>query len=373
MKVATITCHRVYNHGAALQAWALASYIKREGHEVNIIDYRPEYLSGQFEWKVNNPRFDKPIVRWLYLLAKYPSWKKSQKRKIAFDSFDAKYIAPLVTEKTYTTCDELKNDPPKADVYVAGSDQIWNTELKNGTDASFYLDFGGTEVRKVSYAASFATKSLRQGTESFVKSKLANFDSIAVREPSGLNILENMNYSGSLVCDPVFLLDADVWSSEYQMAEGSDEKYVLVYDFEVSNEVKSVAERIAKEKGLKIFSIGPYPLSYATKNYINSGPDVFVALVKNATCVVSNSFHATAFSFIFKRDLFVVKRADGLNSRMQELLSRYGLSDRLVDSKAPSEILLSHIDYEKVDDILKAEIERSKEWLINNIISEKNA
>jgi len=96
-----------------------------------------------------------------------------------------------------------------------------------------------------------ATKSLRQGTESFVKSKLANFDSIAVREPSGLNILENMNYSGSLVCDPVFLLDADVWSSEYQMAEGSDEKYVLVYDFEVSNEVKSVAERIAKEKGIK--------------------------------------------------------------------------------------------------------------------------
>ena len=59
MKIATITCHRVYNHGAALQAWALASFLKREGHDVNIIDYRPDYLCGQFDWKVNNPRFDK--------------------------------------------------------------------------------------------------------------------------------------------------------------------------------------------------------------------------------------------------------------------------------------------------------------------------
>lgn len=368
MRIATITCHRVYNHGAALQAWALASFIKREGHEVNIIDYRPGYLCGQYDWKVNNPRFDKPIVKWLYLLAKYPSWKKSQKRKNAFDAFDAKYIAPFVTAKTYSSCDELKNDPPKADVYVAGSDQIWNTVLKNGTDASFYLDFGGKEVRKISYAASFATSSLRQGTEDFVKSKLAGLDSIAVREPSGLKLLETMNYTGTLVCDPVFLLDADVWTSEFPTTEGSGEKYVLVYDFECSKEVQTVAERIAKEKGLKIFSIGPYPLEYADKNFVNSGPDVFVSLVRNATCVVSNSFHATAFSFIFKRDMFVVKRADGLNTRMQDLLSRYGLSDRLVDGNTSSSTLLAHIDYNKVDEVLSSEIENSKEWLRNNIV-----
>ena len=367
MKIATITCHRVYNHGAALQAWALASFLKREGHDVNIIDYRPDYLCGQFDWKVNNPRFDKPIIKWLYLLAKYPSWKRSQKRKNAFDAFDAKYIAPFITKKTYASCEELKSDPPEADVYVAGSDQIWNTVLRNGTDASFYLDFGGEKTRKISYAASFATSSLRQGTEDFVKSKLAGLNSIAVREPSGLKLLETMNYTGTLVCDPVFLLDVDVWCSEMSVSEGADEKYVLVYDFEMSKEVQSVAERIAREKKLKIFSIGPYFLEYATKNYCDYGPDIFVALIKNATCVVSNSFHATAFSFIFKRDMFVVKRADGLNTRMQDLLSRYGLSGRLVDGNTKSEILLSHIDYEKVDAVLSAEIECSKKWLLNKI------
>lgn len=371
MRVATITCHRVYNHGAALQAWALASFLQREGHEVNIIDYRPNYLSGQFDLKVNNPRFDKPIIKWFYLLAKYPTWKKLLKRKDAFDAFDTKYIAPFITPKTYASCDDLRNDPPKADVFVAGSDQIWNTKLKNGTDASFYLDFGGKETKKISYAASFATNSLREGTEDFVKGKLANLDSIAVREPSGVKLLESIGHSGTLVCDPVFLLSSDVWSTEIPMMEGAGEKYVLVYDFECSKEVQSVAEKIAKEKGLKIFSIGPYPLEYTTKNFVNYGPDAFVSLVKNATYVVSNSFHATAFSFIFKRDMFVVKRADGLNTRMQDLLSRYGLSDRLVDSNTSNDILLSHIDYDKVDSVLSAEIEQSKEWLRNNIV--KNA
>lgn len=367
MKIATITCHRVYNHGAALQAWALATFIKREGHDVRIIDYRPAYLCGQFDWKVNNPRFDKPILRWLYLLAKYPSWKRAQKRKSAFDVFDDNYIAPFVTKNTYTSCEDLRKNPPEADVYIAGSDQIWNTILKNGTDASFYLDFGDEKIRKISYAASFATNTLKSGTEAFVKSKLAGLDSIAVREPSGLKLLQTMNYTGALVCDPVFLLDVDVWNSEFSLSEGSGDKYVLVYDFECSKEVQTVAERIAKEKGLLIYSIGPYPLGYAEKNFVNSGPDVFVSLVRNATCVVSNSFHATAFSFIFKRDMFVVRRADGLNTRMQDLLMRYGLSDRLVDCNASRETLMSHIDYSKVDDILSAEIEYSREWLRNNI------
>ncbi len=369
MKVATITCHRVYNHGAALQALALATYLKNEGHEVNIIDYRPDYLCGQYDLKVNNPRFDKPIIKWLYLLAKIIPWRKALKRKAAFDAFDAKYIAPIVTETTYKSCEELKSNPPKYDVYVAGSDQIWNTVLKNGNDASFYLNFGDDSIRKISYAASFATPKLKEGTENFVKGCLSALDNIAVREPSGLNILNNLGYSGTLVCDPVFLLEEEEWANKFSAKEGVGEKYVLVYDFECSKEVQSVAEKIAKEKGLKIFSIGPYPLDYATINYVNSGPDAFVSLVKNATCVVSNSFHATAFSFIFKRDLFVVKRADGLNARMQDLLSRYGLSERLVDGNTDKDILLSKIDYEKVNSVLSAEIESSKQWLKSNVIA----
>lgn len=364
MKIATITCHRVYNHGAALQAWALASYLKQLGNDVSIIDYRPDYLRGHFELKVNNQRFDKPVIKWLYLAAKYPSWKKSLPRKQAFDAFDKKFIAPLVTDRCYQSQEELKQYPPVADLYIAGSDQIWNTTFKNGTDPAFYMDFGKRETKRISYAASFATASLRNGTEDFVKSKLADLDAISVREPSGVKLTEAMGYDATLVCDPVFLIDADVWAKEIATKDGENEKYVLVYDFECSEEVRKVATKIAKDKGLKIYSVGPFVLDYADKCYINNGPDSFVALVKNAACVVSNSFHATAFSFIFNKNMFVVKRADGLNTRMQDLLSRYDIIDHLVNSDSINELGdRFEIDYEKVNPILQKEIEESKLWL----------
>lgn len=367
MKIATITCHRVYNHGAALQAWALATYLKSKGHDVNIMDYRPDYLSGQYDLKVNNSRFDKPVIKWLYLLAKIPSWLRALPRKSAFDKFDEKFIAPLVTNKCYSSLEDLKQKSPDSDVYIAGSDQIWNTKLKNGTDAAFYLDFGNPKVKRLSYAASFATSELRAGTEAFVTSELKNFDAISVREPSGINLLESMGYQGTLVCDPVFLIDAEVWARDIATKDGEGEKYVLVYDFECSEEIRKVVQRIAKAKDLKIYSIGPWYLKYADKCFIDYGPDSFVALVKNATVVVSNSFHATAFSFIFKKDVFVVKRADGLNVRMQDLLNRYGIIDRLVDGSALDEDLLNRIDYQKVDCILQKEIDESKLWLKNNL------
>ncbi len=368
MKIATITCHRVYNHGATLQAWALVSYLKQLGHDVNIIDYRPDYLRGQFELKVNNQRFEKPVIKWFYLAAKYPSWKKSLLRKAAFDAFDNKFIEPLVTDRCYLTEEELRNNPPSADAYIAGSDQIWNTTFKNGTDPSFYLDFGNKETKRVSYAASFATASLRKGTEHFVKSKLSCFDAISVREPSGVKLAESMGYDATLVCDPVFLVNADVWAKKIATKDGENDKYVLVYDFECSDEVRKVATKIAKDKGLKIYSVGPFVLNYANKCYINNGPDTFVALVKNATCVVSNSFHATAFSFIFNKNMFVVKRTDGLNTRMQDLLGRYGIIDHLVNSDSIDKLGdRFEIDYDKVNPILQKEIEDSKLWLKNQL------
>ncbi|GFH86383.1 MULTISPECIES: polysaccharide pyruvyl transferase family protein [Bacteroidaceae] len=367
MRIKTITCHRVYNHGAALQAWALATYLKRQGHDVEIIDYRPDYLRGHYELRVHNPKFDKPIVRQFYLVAKYWSYKQGLKRKAAFDTFDEKFIAPLVTEQCYLSAEELKNNPPQANVYIAGSDQIWNTKFKNGTDPSFYLDFGNQKTKRLSYAASFATQELRLGTHDFVNSKLMGIDAISVREPSGVKLLNNMGYEGTLVCDPVFLIDEATWVSQIATKDGDGEKYVLVYDFENSKDIQSVVKRIAKHRGWKIYSIGPYPLRYVDKDYVNYGPDTFVGLIKNAACVVSNSFHATAFSFIFKRNLLVVKRADGLNTRMQDLLGRYGIIDRLVDGNTSLDILLSPIDYDKLYNVLQKEIEISKSWLINSL------
>ena len=137
MKIKTITCHDVYNHGASLQAFALQHYLQSIGHDVEIIHYKPPYLSGHYDlWKVSNSRYDKPIIRLLYLMVKLPGRLKSLKRKRAFDAFTSQFLR---LTRRYDTIEALRNDPPHADVYIAGSDQIWNTAFRNRLEPAFYV------------------------------------------------------------------------------------------------------------------------------------------------------------------------------------------------------------------------------------------
>ena len=141
MKIKTITCHDVYNVGASLQAYALVTYLRKLGHDAQIIDYKPDYLSNHYPlWGLGNPAYDKPVIRELYNLAKLPGRLKARngKRKAEYDRFTAEFL-PL-TPRRYTSNDDLKQNPPEADVYFAGSDQIWNCFFPNGKDPVFLLD-----------------------------------------------------------------------------------------------------------------------------------------------------------------------------------------------------------------------------------------
>ena len=360
MIINTITCHHVYNHGALLQAYALAEYLKGEGHDVSIIDYRPPYLDGHFKfWRCNSSRFNRMGLGWAYVLAKLPGRMRALKRKKAFDTFFKIYMP--VTKQIYHSIDELRANPPKADMYIAGSDQIWNTSFPNGKDPSFYLDFGN--AKKISYAASFATSKLHIGTDEFVKKELNNFDSISVREYSGKIILNQLGFNGEVVVDPVFLLDIDKWNELYNGC-GENENFILTYDFDKrDNTISNIAKVLAKEYNCKIFSIGPVRMSYADKSYTNYGPDTFLSLIRNARCVISNSFHGTAFSMIYKKNFFVVNRKDGLNVRMRDLLSHYGILERMISPEVDIRTLISDIDYICLYEKLKRDILSSKNYL----------
>ena len=126
MRIKTITCHDVYNAGASLQAYALVTYLRSLGHEAEIIDYKPDYLAHYRLTGINNPRYDKPVIRELYTLAKLPGRFKARhgKRKKSFDAFTKEFLP--TTKRRYISNDDLKQNPPEADVYFAGSDQIWN-------------------------------------------------------------------------------------------------------------------------------------------------------------------------------------------------------------------------------------------------------
>lgn len=315
MKIRTITCQNADNHGARLQCYALQRWYEDHGHQVAVIDYRPDYMSGP-EPLLYWPGFS--ARRWAKLFLRFNERRRNIRRHRCFEAFSEKYIH---RSRIYNNIDELRADPPIADMYIAGSDQIWNTTFKNGTDPAYYLDFGPANVRRESFAASFATEELVPSSVEFVKENLKRFDKITVREQSALKILKELGFEGELQDDPVFLLTREQWD-EVADGTGEGEKYVLVYDFYLGDDIKKKAQEIAKAQGLKIYAICHKALLYADKNFVYAGPETFVSLIKNASFVVSNSFHGTVFSMIYDIPFSVLDRPDGLNVRMRDLLER---------------------------------------------------
>lgn len=367
MKIKTITCHDVYNVGASLQAYALQTYLTSLGNDVEIIDYKPDYLSNHYNLKsVSNPAFNKPFIREAYLLAKLPNRLKALKgdRKKDFDNFREKY---LKLTKRYSSVDELRKNPPEADLYFAGSDQIWNTFFKNGKDPAFYLDFGNDRTKKASYAASFSTETVPDEYKEQISNWLNALDYISVRESSGLNVLKSLGIeNGVQVFDPVFLLDKDIWE-QFDLSSNEDD-YVLVYDFDGNQNIKEIAKKIASEKKCKIYSIQNF--EYPDKCFNQSGPIEFLKLIKNAKYVVSNSFHATAFSIIFGKQFWVLNRGEAINTRMHDLTESLGILDRLVETKDDID-LESKIDFESVYQKLNPMISESKKY-INTVLEGVN-
>lgn len=365
MQIKTITCHDVYNHGASLQAYALQTYLSSLGHDVEIIDYKPDYLSRHYSLStVSNPKFDKPVVKQLYLLAKLLGRLAALKRKKKFDEFTRQYLH--LTSRRYHSNEELKANPPKADVYIAGSDQIWNTLFKNGRDAAFYLDFTPQTARRITYAASFATKDVIREYKSFVSKMLQGIDKISLREKISLSLLASLGRTdGVAVCDPVFLLSQKQWNDLLSEPKQNRESYLLVYDSDGSERLKEAAIMIAKQRKLKIYNISAYKLSYADNDFWCSGPLDFVRLIRDAEFVISNSFHATAFSLIFHREFCVVNRSEAINERMYSLLEQYGLQNRMLDGNLtiPSDT----IEYSAVQEKIDKDIMASKQYLLDAI------
>lgn len=362
MKVYTITCHDVYNHGASMQAYALMKYLEKNGHEVEIIDYKPSYLSTHYKLlAINNEFWKKNIVRKLiYLSLKILPRLISLKRKKAFDEFKKEYLR--VTDKRYESNEELKRDLPEADIYICGSDQIWNSLHMNGRDLAFYLDFVPNYKIKFAYAASFATDDIDDKFKSMVKNAVSKLDGVGIREKSGVEIVKRLGINNAVnVVDPVFLLEKEEWDKI--ATETFNEKYLLVYDFDNSELVEKIAVEIASKKGLKIYTINANKPKYADKSFNLRGPKTFVSLVKNAEFVVSNSFHAVVFSTIYEKNIAVVNRAENINTRMRDLLYMLNLNDRLIDNNYDIDKIDSDINYAISKNTIKEKINDSKEFI----------
>ena len=359
MKVAIITILDNTNYGTYLQALATGISIKKLGYDVEIIHYtRPcmtpkGYSKAIFE--------DRGFLRWFYrCVLKYSN--KTKKLKLKDIDFLKSYL--LVT-KEYIGFEELVSNPPIADIYLTGSDQVWNSFYNRGIDKSFYLDFAPMGKKRVSYAASIGMPNFPEKEIEEVTELLNKYNNITVREIAAKEILSKIGILSNVVLDPTLLLNTADWSEiarHYPFYE--TEPYLLTYSVEYGKEdiyIKHYACQIAREKGLKIYHItySARPSdNYYDKVFSYATPDLFLNLMLNASFVVVSSFHGTAFAVNFNKP-FITVSPQKFNSRIESLLQITGLESRIVTDDSRDIKSFDEIDYSIVNNKLDKERQKS--------------
>ena len=356
LRTGLITFHFSHHYGAQLQAFATMKAIRGLGHDCEIINYRlPDAVrASQLYKKTASVR---GIVSDAHTTLHYAQFKRRVDR---FNAFVAEEMPQ--TAKRYGGFADLQADPPSYDVYVAGSDQIWNPYIFEDKqfDPSFLLAFA-KEGRKISYAPSFAVSELPEDKAQQLKDYLEPFSALSVREKRGQTLVERCTgRTARVVLDPTLLLRREDWAA--QAAAPKDKKpYILCYFVSDPGAAASYAKALAERTGLPIVQLAGArrKIDGCSKLVFDAGPREFLGLFQNADYVVTNSFHGAVFSLQFGRPFFTSmspkELANPTDSRIYSLLSRLGCADRIIglDSTAPVD---AAIDY----DIVNARLDEAR-------------
>lgn len=368
MEVGIITFyHKSSNYGGVLQAYALCS-------QVNKLFYAQQILYNCAGEKVSVPfKSVKTIVKQVVSRIINKKRNRTLRNRIRiFDSFRPFVSQSEIEYNSQNICDCLN----KYDVFITGSDQVWNTQWY---DEVYRLDFVPPTKYKFSYAAGVSSGELTEEQKSIFKKALSTFDAVSVREENAVNTLQSLtDKKVEWVLDPTLLLSREDWDnicSEKRI----NEKYVFCYFLgELSLPNKKIIE-FAHSKGLKVVSM-PY-LAWTSKKDSDFGdykiydatPPDFIALIKHAEYIFTDSFHATVFSHIYHKNFFVFNRAGlkSMNDRIYSLTSLFDTQERFCDTKGKMSLKyiesLPPIDYDKPFPKFEAMKKKSINFLNDNL------
>lgn len=361
-KIVVITLQRVPNYGSVLQAYATSKIIESLGYDVEFINYMPKRMTivGMLiNLKNKNKVLKKSIlIRTIVRMIMLPSYL------IRFKTFNKFTKARLkMTSEIYHSFDELKKNIPKADIYLTGSDQVWNSDWNGEIDKSLFLDFVPDNTECISFASSFGKSKLDDNEKKETKKLLKKYKKLSVRELSGKEILKKLGFNAEVVLDPTLLLNFQDWN-KLASKKYNKKNYIFVYNLNRNKNIDFYARILSKKMKLPIYNIS-YTLHefYKTgKNKCSIPVEDFLSLVKNATYVITDSFHATAFSINFNVD-FMIILPQKFSSRLESILDILDLKDRIVTDKTNLSLADKKIDYKKVNQKLEKERERSLNWL----------
>ncbi len=365
-KIGILTHFRHYNYGTVLQAYALEHFLNKEFEcKAELIDYlaKNEYVGK----KLLITRFKRLGIYIKYLYKYFVIYKNRHNENIKSREFNDFFEKRMVlSDKKTDMTESLSAICNEYDAIMIGSDQTWNPYVS--TKGEYLLEYLKNEsVSKLSYAPSLGTGKIPKEYIERYKSALSDFKALSLRERGGAEYLSDLlGRHVDFVLDPTLLLTKEDWA-EIEEPIDIKEPYLLTYFLGDNKYHRQAAEKIAKEKKLKVVAL---PISYLemknkgiNKQYV--GPGGFISLIKNASFVCTDSFHGTMFSINFQKDFVSFPKRNDMdinsdNNRLYDALEVLGLRDRLGDKE---EIVTMSIDYSEVNKKLEALRHSSKEYL----------
>ena len=369
MRIGIMTFHASNNCGSMLQAYALQKTLLNLGYKNEIVDYSNKaqrHMYALFRFPTNYH----DVLHDISAIILYSVFKKHNDSYIEFKKKN--FLLSSKSIKNHFELDKIKDD---YDIFIAGSDQVWNTNCPDADDA-YYLNF--TENKKVAYAPSFGNTNINCETKNPIlyKTYLDSFTGISIREENGAKWIERLTGKKCpVLLDPSLLLDMN----EYIKLAGKErvikEKYIFYYAFSYSDEVNAYVEKISKQLQLPVYIIDAKnwlkrAWKYKIKLYKESGPCVFLNLLFNAELVLTTSFHGTAFSLIAEKKFWFIDSSmrNPEDDRALTLLKSVCLENRmLLGEELLKKDLNEIIKYKEVNTLLEEKKAISINWLAEQL------
>lgn len=371
-KIGIITFHAAYNFGSVLQAYALQEYLRKKGFEVEIINYRMKEQKNcykMFRTDYGVKIFLNDTLGIFYL-------NKKIERKKSFEQFINNY---LVLTQEFADPIEFLEYNDKYDVYISGSDQIWNkhaNELHN-VEWKYMEPYLLNKIygRKISYASSIGNMKDDRELNQLIE-YIRDYHRISMREEASAKLISKyLNKIVESVLDPTFLLKRQDWISRFKLKKRNEKKYILFYSLAGRKKLNKFKKFITdiEKKGYVVKYITPFfQFRYGDRmNFVNCleyGPYQFLDAIYNSECVITDSYHGTILSINLNKNFYSINGDYESDYRKTSVLQKLDLMSRSIGSDVDiSELKFDNINYEIVESKLEVLRKHSKEYLINAI------
>lgn len=363
MKVGIMTFPNSASFGAVLQMYALYRVIAELGADVEIVNYHSAFMKAELHTDIKKISVAQRRIK---------VWLKHQlhcRQRYLFKSFENrlnKYPRRPFCDRT-----QLQKLSDRYDKVVCGSDQVWNPDITDG-DLSFFLDFCGNDTERIAYAPSFGIAEFSNSFCDSIQRELVKFSSLSAREIEGQQLVQQLTRQEvPLVLDPTFLLTETQWQELEQWHPAVKNDYILYYAVSDSCGMRDFCMKLAEKENKQVVIVGGNVLKQVCNknNRITYAWDIspgqWLSLIRNAWCVVTNSFHGTAFSINYHKSVYV-RIPEGTSSRLEQIIRTAGLEDRVIHPESVGDN--TPIDYSRVEEKLVRARALSRSYLSNAIL-----